>query len=347
MPGQFIPAPANQITRLVDEVIERAKEACKTDEYLCVLSGEGNFRNEVAKQAPYKGNRKEAKPRPYHYDTVGAHILKNHPVVVVDGHEADDYLGYTQYQGWKEQFRKQAAGFGLNPEELATIIASRDKDLRTIQGWHYSWSCGENQPEKPLYYISPSQGMYQFFYQMLIGDNTDNILGCGIKKLVPWGKELNEEGEEVPRMMLRRKGVGDKGAHKLLSACKSVSDMKEVVALEYTEMFGTEAYRDIMMENARLLFIGQTQENLFEWKWLDKYLNLENELYVDPETVPKKTRKRKKKDVVDPTIPKQSGDGVIHSEEQSCSGGTLIPTGMSAEVNLPVSRSGNDNDLPF
>ena len=36
------------------------------DEYQGFLTGGGNFRKDVAKTAPYKGNRKAAKPK--HYD---------------------------------------------------------------------------------------------------------------------------------------------------------------------------------------------------------------------------------------------------------------------------------------
>lgn len=288
----FVPASSETITRLVDELIERACKMCNTDKYLCILSGEGNFRKEVAKQVEYKGNRNPLQTRPAHFDTVGNHIIENHPHIVIDGHEADDYMGYTQYDNWKKLFDE--SGYKLNPGNLETIIASRDKDLRTIQGWHYSWACGEKQPEKPLYYISPSDAMNQFFYQMLIGDNTDNIMGCGIKKLVPWGKEKNEEGEMIPKMMLRRSGIGAKTAEKMLSSCKTILEMKADVFGAYEEMFG-EGFEDILLENARLLFIGQKPDKLFEWSWLEKYENLDNDSYIDPETIPKKTRKRKSK----------------------------------------------------
>lgn len=324
--GEFIPASSEQITRLVDDVIAKSCKACGTTDYICVLSGKGNFREEVAKQAEYKGNRDPSKSRPYHFDTVGNHIIENHPHVVIDGHEADDYMGYIQYNDWKTSFKD--SGFNINPDNLKTIIGSRDKDLRTVQGWHYSWECGAKQPEKPLYYISPSKGMYQFFYQMLIGDNTDNIMGCGVKKMVPWGKEINEKGEEVPRMMLRRKGVGDKAAHKILQSCLTVRDMVQEVAQQYGEVFGHEEYDEVMLENARLLFIGQTQDNLFEWSWLSKYYDLPNEQYVDPASIVKRTRKRKLRTEEQPTTSNISDEGCVSSSSDT-----------------PIPRFGNDNSL--
>lgn len=294
--GAFVPAPAEHICKLVDQVIASTTKACDTTEYLCILSGKGNFRKDVAKQVEYKGNRDPSKSRPYHYDTITEHIVKNHPFVIVDGHEADDYMGYVQYGDWKRHAFDRLTEIyeEVDPDKLVTIIASRDKDLRTIQGWHYSWGCGKKQPEKPLYYISPSVGMHQFFYQMLIGDSTDNIVGCGERVLTKWGSKLNEEGKLVPNMVLRRKGVGDKGAIEILRFCKTIKDMKLAIFAEYEKQFGTDRYEDILLENARLLFIGQRENLFFEWDWLDKYLSLDNELF-DDKPKEKKTRKRKPK----------------------------------------------------
>jgi len=286
--GAFIPAPPEQVCKLVDNLIERSCEACKTTDYICALSGKGNFRHDIAKQVPYKGNRNPNMSRPYHYDTLTDHIIKNHPHVVVDTREPDDWIGATQYADWK--YLSSQPDFNI--DQLNTIIATTDKDLRTLPGWHYSWCCGKKQPERPMYYITPAEGMYQFFYQMLIGDNTDNIMGCGKKELVPWGKEVNEEGEEVPSMMVRRKGVGETGAKKILNSCKTVADMKDRIFEAYKDRF-KEEYEEIMLENARLLFIGQSEDNLFEWRWIDDYLELENDKYVDTTTRPKRTRKKK------------------------------------------------------
>lgn len=313
--GEFIPAPSDQICKLVDGIINHTLEACGTTDYVCVLSGKGNFRTELAKQVEYKGNRNPSQTRPYHFETVGDHIIKNHPNIVVDGHEADDYMGYTQYEDWHRFY--ESDGFDIDPDGLGTIIASRDKDLRTVQGWHYSWSCGPKQPEKPLYYIPPDKGMYQFFYQMLIGDNTDNIIGCGRREMCQWGKDA----EGNPKFMLRRKGIGDKTAVKILNGCKSVKDMKETVFQEYEEFF-KEEYEEILLENARLLFIGQKDNKLFEWSWLDKYLELENGSYVDPSTIPKRTRKRK-------SCSKNGDSAEGEPDPGSVQQGTPIPTFLS------------------
>ncbi len=252
IPNEKIPAEEKFITQTVKNMVDRAIEACEANEVRVVLSGSGNFRNEVATIQPYKGNRSGFE-KPFHYKTVEKFLIENYPTVIIHEREADDYLG--DVLRW---FPDHA------------ICGSRDKDLRTVPGYHYSWACGENQPEKPLYKVSPYDAWHFFFYQMLIGDNTDNILGCGIKKEMKWGK--NEDG--TPRMMMRRKGVGKIGAKKILDNAKDTTELFERVYQEYENLFGKDA-DSVFIENARLLFIGQTPDKMFEKSWIEHHENPE------------------------------------------------------------------------
>ncbi|MCS5737527.1 hypothetical protein, partial [Herbiconiux daphne] len=152
-----------------------------------------------------------------------------------------------------------------------TIICSRDKDLKTVSGWHYRWACGEKQPEVLPHWISEFDAKHFFFYQMLVGDNTDNICGCGQRREVMWGGKLT----------LRRKGIGEKAALQLLADCKTVQDLFDVVSQCYQNEFG-ETWEETMLENARLLYIGQTPDNLFDWSWLDYTLEKE---FIDDEVI--------------------------------------------------------------
>jgi len=248
--NEFIPSPPEEVIKLIEDQIDEILLETGADSYICPISGVGNFRLDIAKQAPYKGNRNPNEERPYHYNTVGQHIILNHPSVVVNDREADDWLGIEQ--------RK-------DPEN--TIICSRDKDLWTVYGWHYGWACGDKQPKRPKHWVTPFEARRFFFQQMLTGDNTDNIIGCGIKREVMWGGKLQ----------MRRKGVGEKEAIKLLEDCKTVAELYEVVKEQYERIFFEDEYvpEDVMLENARLLYIGQDEDNLFNWDWLDYELNKE------------------------------------------------------------------------
>lgn len=253
--NETIPASSDYIKQLVDGSIKEVLDATGSDSYICALSGRGNFRNEVATRQPYKGNRDPQVTRPFHYGTIERHIINSHPHVIVDGIEADDWLGIEQ--------RKDPGN---------SCIASRDKDLKGVFGWHYRFACGKAQPAVAMHWMSEEESMSFFFYQMLIGDNTDNIPGCGQKVLAKWGtREIpcyNGTVLKVPKWVPRRKGVGSKTALKILDGLTTAQDMYDAVKLEYEKVFGDE-HEDAMLEMARLLYIGQTAEELFEWEWLE------------------------------------------------------------------------------
>lgn len=231
------------IHRQVDLIIDRCKEVTECDNYQVILSGKSNFRTYLAKQAPYKGNRIDSE-KPYHHSTVRTYLEDKYAgvLVVVEGHEADDFMALHRFEGITN-----------------VCICSRDKDLDTVPGFRYRWACGEKQPEVLPYFVSEWDANRFFFEQMLMGDNTDNIMGCGRKEEVMWGGK--------PQM--RRKGVGPKAAANLIAEANSVEEMHDTVSEQYYKRFPDEDWAEIMLENARLLYMGQTMSSLFEWSWLD------------------------------------------------------------------------------
>lgn len=115
--------------------------------YLYFLTGPDNFRFDVAKTHPYKGNRKQ--PKPKHYGALRQHLVEKYNAEVVHGEEADDKIGILQ--------------------DGNTVIVSIDKDLNNIPGWHYNFT-NDN-----LYHVDSINATRNFFKQMLTGDNADNI----------------------------------------------------------------------------------------------------------------------------------------------------------------------------
>lgn len=240
IPGQRTPANPAFIYQRIEDKIDRIKNITGCSKILFIFSGSGNFRFDIAKIQPYKGNRNGLE-KPHHWQTVNDYIKEKYQHVIVDGREADDWL--AEYQRVNKN----------------TIICTRDKDLLVTPGWHYRWACGDRQAEVPPHYITKIDAWRNFFYQMLIGDNTDHIIGCGEKRPVMRG------GKEV----MWRHGVGPKAAHKLIDGCTTVTGLYHTVRIEYLRLF-PETWECNMLENARLLFVGQRPDNLFDWSWLDK-----------------------------------------------------------------------------
>ena len=121
--------------------------------YRVILSGPGNFRNEVATVRPYKGNRKEDN-KPYWYQQIRNYMTEQWDAEVVEGREADDECSI------------------LARRDPNAIICTIDKDLDQVPGWHYDYW------RQSFYFTAPTEGEVLFYKQVLQGDSTDNIPGA-------------------------------------------------------------------------------------------------------------------------------------------------------------------------
>ena len=119
------------------------------------LTGSGNYRQELAKLAPYKGNR-DPSSRPVHYQAIRDYLVEHHGAVVVDGREADDEVSIQARQ--------------RHPHDY--VIASIDKDLDQISGLHYDYM------RHVKYDVSAEDAQRWFWIQCLSGDPGDNVPGC-------------------------------------------------------------------------------------------------------------------------------------------------------------------------
>lgn len=175
------------VNQAIDNVLEGRKG------YKLYLTGHGNFREGIATLLPYKGNR-DATHKPKYYKELKQYMLNKHNAIVVEGMEADDAMAIEQ---WKHR-------------DKSTIIATIDKDLDMIPGWHY------NIRDKEQYWIDLDSANYFFFWQMLVGDSTDNIPGI--------------------------KGMGKVRSEKALIHLKGDTDaMKAVVYAMYEKQYGEQA----------------------------------------------------------------------------------------------------------
>ena len=182
-----------------------------------------NFRIDVAKAKPYKGTRKSEKP--FHRDNIRAYMLANYECVVANGMEADDMLSIYQTEA----------------KSFTTIICSRDKDLRMVEGMHFGWPCGKQPQYGPklvdnigeLHYDAAKnklkgEGSKFFYSQLITGDSVDNIPG-------------------LP-------GGGPKLAYQLLESKYSEASMFTAVASRYRDKFGDD-WEGRLMEQAYLLWM--------------------------------------------------------------------------------------------
>lgn len=202
--------PTDYVKDKLSKTINKIKKETGCDKLQPYLTGKNNFRIDTAVTVPYKGNRKLGKPE--HYKFIRQHLVDEYGAVIVDGEEADDALGIEQSDN--------------------TIIASIDKDLLMIPGWHYNLNTGNILEASDPGELKIDKGKLTgygfkwFCAQMLLGDNVDNIKGV--------------------------KGLGDVRTYQLLAPIEKELDLWKFVRNTYKKH---KMSMDRLDENAQLLWI--------------------------------------------------------------------------------------------
>jgi len=204
--------PLPYCLQIVNQLIDRIVLETQADDYKGFLTGKNNYREDVAVTLPYKGNR-DTSHKPYWYKEIKEHLVERHAAIVVDGMEADDMLGIEAT---------------LDREN--TVIATIDKDLRMISGWHYNWRKGPH-----VDYVTEEEGTRFFYTQLLTGDMTDNIQGI--------------------------RGIGPKKAEKILCGLSTEQEYYCAVTLAYAVAYDNP--EETMKEMADLLWIQREEGKLW------------------------------------------------------------------------------------
>ena len=164
--------------------INSVKEEAGCEEVQVFFSSSTNFRKIVL--PTYKSNRKAVR-KPMILAELRKRLMASYGsrALEVYGLEADDLLGLNGYR------------------RSSRVICTIDKDLRTVEGFHYNW----DKPEEGVVKVDAREAALQFYGQVLTGDATDGYKGCP--------------------------GVGPKTAAKLLASCESSTDMWSAVVKAY------------------------------------------------------------------------------------------------------------------
>jgi 5'-3' exonuclease len=158
--------------------------------YVGFITGKSNYRDEIATECTYKGNRENAR-KPIHYDSLREYLMSKWYFKLIEGQEADDAIGIQAY---------------TLPEDSYCIM-SIDKDLNMLKGWHY------NFVKNDLYYVDEEQGIRNFYLQILTGDRVDNIpgiKGVGPKKAEKILNDCDTEQQMFETVLEKYEGNLDK-----------------------------------------------------------------------------------------------------------------------------------------
>lgn len=133
----------------INDLMHRILHETNALTYKAYLTGDNNFRYTI--YPDYKANRKD-KPKPKWLQHCREFLVIEWKAKVTDGNEADDELGIDQ------------TGHGLD-----SCIASIDKDLLQIPGYHYDFVKGLER------FVSTIDANRNFYGQVIAGDGSDNI----------------------------------------------------------------------------------------------------------------------------------------------------------------------------
>lgn len=184
-----------------------------SDNYKAYIHKEGNFRYDVATIKPYKGNRDKTH-KPKYFNEISRYIVDTWGAIEVEGIESDDAIGIEQ----------SMAPWGT------TVICSNDKDMKQIAGYHFNWVKNEFEM------VTPEDADTMFYWQLLVGDTSDNIPG------------INQ--------------IGEKRATALLQECGyDLMRYKAEIQKMYQKQYGP-AWQDAYREVGTLLYIHRHPDDL-------------------------------------------------------------------------------------
>jgi len=170
--------------------IEGLIELDGIESYVGFITGKSNYRDKIATEIAYKGNREKAR-KPIHYDSLREYLMSKWYFKLIEGQEADDAIGIEAYK---------------LPEDTYCIM-SIDKDLNMLKGWHYNFVKGD------LYYVNEQEAIKNFYTQILTGDRVDNIpglKGIGPKKAEKILKDCDDEQQLFETVLDKYEGDLDK-----------------------------------------------------------------------------------------------------------------------------------------
>ena len=232
------------ISKAINNAIDKLMLAAGCNTYIMFVTTKFNFRDQLVND--YKANRSEVE-RPINLAYAKRWATQNLNTHFHKGLEADDLLGIHMTEN--------------------TVLWSLDKDLRQIPGKHLDDETqqvievtegGVIEDRGKKVYFNGTIGLY---FQMLTGDSTDHIVGCG--KRVP---AMYKSGAKKGQSYVKRQGVGPKAALNLLVAAGTLENALKVVIEEYKKIHGKD-WQSHLETQANLLFMVRKIDGEIIKRW--------------------------------------------------------------------------------
>ena len=195
------------------------------------IEGKGNWRKDLF--SGYKASRKQSQsvdPNKELRWELAQFLIEEKLVIPAVGCETDDLV------------RRKAVNMMNRGQPY--IVVSADKDLDMVVGPHIRFDTKWQFKE---YTVDQDKSDYAYFYQLMMGDMTDNIRSP--------------------------KGLGDKGVRKILDA-NPRDRWRSLVEKEYKERCGSEWLHALYFTGS-LIHIQRHKDDMFNWEKKGTWYDLE------------------------------------------------------------------------
>lgn len=267
-----------KIQMSIDSKMEFLAKRSGATEIMSFVSPSETMRHVFAPD--YKGNR-DGVWRPENLKNAKAHLMVAWNGMWMKGLEADDLLAvfarheYEATMGKRNEIKSLTR---IGPCKYDEVwIASLDKDLRQIGQFgdtgpvikHYQWEresqgIGEKivipKDYGELKLIIKDNGKSKkkevkgcgpkfFLHQLLIGDSTDNVMGCGVLE-----EKIYKTGAKAGETYFRRSGVGAVESFELLDKTTTYAEGLKKVIGAFIMRFG-DGWEEELLKVGRLVYM--------------------------------------------------------------------------------------------
>lgn len=267
-----------KIQMSMDSKMEFLSKRLGATDIITFISGDENMRHVIFPE--YKANR-DGVWRPENLKNAKAHLMVAWNGMRMEGLEADDLLACFARHEFDVDMGKLNRIKTLTRIRPCTydevIIASLDKDLRQVSQMngvgpvikHYQWEresqgigekivipkdygelkCIIKDTGKTKKKEVKGDGPKFFLHQLLIGDSTDGVLGCGVREL-----KVYKSGAKCGEEYYKRDGIGAVESFEILDKTTTYPEGLKKVIGAYIARFG-DSWEEELLKNGRLVYM--------------------------------------------------------------------------------------------
>jgi len=220
-----------KVKQNVRDFISHILATVEANEYLLYYQKKGhkNYRHDVVDN--YKANRPETPEFLKHWGEAIRETYEELGAIGLEVIESDDAVSIVQKS--------------YDYSQGTLVMCHNDKDIRAnCPGKHYNFGRVKDETLR-WQTISEEEADLLYHAQLLTGDSTDNIMGCGKKIKKVYGPKAKKAGEEY----YDRDGIGNKTALKML---KEGGNYPSTVFKAFKNEFGEDLW-DVKLKETQLL----------------------------------------------------------------------------------------------